>query len=143
MPVYSGYASIVAVLERLERDLLGAEVELLLDREAGGLERLRVDLAEDVLLGEVLRADGERLARVGRVLLDGLAAVGLRPTARRRRRAGAAGALVVVAARGDAPRREGEHGQQRQQGADGVLHGVSVLGGEGGEGAPARGPRSA
>ena len=47
-------------LQRLEGDLLGAEVELLLDLEAGGLERLGVDLAEDVLLGEVLRADRDR-----------------------------------------------------------------------------------
>jgi hypothetical protein len=40
------------------------------DREALGLERLGVELAEDELLGEVLRAEGDRgltLARAGRL----------------------------------------------------------------------------
>jgi hypothetical protein len=62
----------VAVLERLEGDHLGPEVELLLDVVARRLERLRVDLAQDELLGEVLRADGDLLAGVRGVALDGL-----------------------------------------------------------------------
>ena len=55
-------AADLTVLERLQGDLLGAEVEVGGDVVAGGLERLCVDLAEDELLGEVLRAD-RQLAR--------------------------------------------------------------------------------
>ena len=44
-------------LERLVRDQRAAEVDLALDLDAGRLERLRVELGDDELLGEVLRAD--------------------------------------------------------------------------------------
>ena len=54
-----GIAADLAVLERLQGDLLGAEVEVGRDVVAGGLERLGVDLAEDELLGEVLGPDRE------------------------------------------------------------------------------------
>ena len=70
VPVYSGYASISPSFERLQRDLLVAEVELLVDVEAGRLEALRVDLTEDLLLGEVLRADGDLRVGVRLVALD-------------------------------------------------------------------------
>ena len=67
-------------LERLVGDLLGAEVELLLDLEARGLQRLGVDVAEDELLGEVLRADGDGGLAVGTGdLLDQVAGVLARP----------------------------------------------------------------
>ena len=56
--------------EGLQRGLLVAEVELRLRRVARRGERLRVDLAEHLLLGEVLRADRERRAGVRGVLLD-------------------------------------------------------------------------
>ena len=65
-----GIAADLAVLERLQRDLLGAEVEIGRDVVAGGLERLGVDLAEDELLGEVLRADRQLDPVVVGVVLD-------------------------------------------------------------------------
>ena len=77
-----GIAADLAVLERLQRDELVAEVEVGGDVVARGLEGLGVDLAEDDLLGEVLRADRERDPVVVGVLLDrGRAGLG-----RRRRR---------------------------------------------------------
>jgi hypothetical protein len=65
---------------------------------SGCLERLRVDLTEDLLLGEVLRADRDVDRRVGVVLLDLACGLLLR-------RGGAAAiaavVIVVVAAAGD------------------------------------------
>jgi hypothetical protein len=49
-----------AVPQRLVDDLRAADVLLELDREALGLERLLVELAQEELLGEVLRADAQR-----------------------------------------------------------------------------------
>src|SRR6185369_3175089 len=51
--------------ERVVREI-AAELEAALDRETGTiLDRLRDDLAEDDLLGKVLRADRDRLRRAG------------------------------------------------------------------------------
>jgi hypothetical protein len=50
----------LAVLEGLVGYRRGAEVQLLLHVETLGLERLGVEFAQDVLLGEVLRAYGDR-----------------------------------------------------------------------------------
>src|SRR5581483_4080988 len=81
----------------LQRHLLRAEVELLLDLVAGRLQRLGVDLAEDELLGEVLGADRDlRLARVRGVALDRRAVAGRAATRRGGLRGGAAPAVVVV-----------------------------------------------
>jgi hypothetical protein len=74
-------------LERVVGDVLVAEVELGLHRVPGGLQALGVDLAEDLLLGEVLRADRQRGLRV-----VGLRLIAPPPAARpRRRRPAAAG----------------------------------------------------
>ena len=75
----------LAVLQRLEGDRLVAEVEVRADVVAGGLQPLGVDLAEDELLGEVLRADRDRDPVVVGVLLDQVRA-GVAAAARRRRR---------------------------------------------------------
>src|SRR5690606_16402865 len=94
--------------------------------EAGRLERLGVDLPEDVLLGEVLRPDRDRLALVGGIGLDQAAGDllgGLRAGALAVGRA--RGLLVVVAARGGGER-EGEDCEQRQDGAGRASHGASV-----------------
>src|SRR3954453_14700237 len=111
----------LARLEGLEGNLLRAEVQLLLDLEARRLQRLGVDLTEDVLLVEVLRPDGERLRGVGRVLFDGMPA----RRGRRRRRTAAARALVAAAAGG---KRDGEaqHREEREEDARGTTHVVSV-----------------
>jgi hypothetical protein len=47
----------LAALQGRHRDVGGAEVQLARDVQAGVLEALRVELAQDELLGEVLRAD--------------------------------------------------------------------------------------
>jgi hypothetical protein len=52
-------------------DLGAADVALELDPEALGLEGLRVELAEDELLGEVLRADAQRRRIVRRARRSG------------------------------------------------------------------------
>ena len=63
--MYSGIEVDLLFLERLVRDQRAAQIDLALDLDAGGLERLRVDLGDDELLGEVLRADAN-LAERGR-----------------------------------------------------------------------------
>ena len=85
-----------------------------------GREALRVDLAEDLLLGEVLRADRDGRRGVGLVLLDA------RPGRRRAgglglggRRLGGAGVLLVVAARGER-QHAGEERKKSEQGT--VFH---------------------
>src|SRR3954453_7875274 len=111
----------VAGLQRLVRDQLGAEVELLLDLEAGGLERLRVDLAQHELLREVLRADGDGRVLGAGDLLDLLA----RCLARALRAGGGGRRLLVAAARGD-HESEAQDGQQGQEGV-GSSHDVFML----------------
>ena len=74
----------LAGLERPEGDLLRPEVQALADLVAAGRERLRVDLAEDELLREVLRPDRQRRRGVRGVAVDRLG--GGRVLARGRRR---------------------------------------------------------
>ena len=82
--------------QRLVDDLRGADVRLERDLVALGAQRLRVELAEDVLLGEVLVAE-----RDGRLALAGLAA------------GGAGGGGLVVVRR--AARRECEREGHREK----------------------------
>ncbi len=99
-----GVAVDLAGLQGLQGDRLVAQVEVRADVVARGLQALRVDLAEDVLLGEVLRPDGDLHAGVVGIRLDQPApAVG--------------GRLVVVAAGDDADGQEcdGEQREQRSQ----------------------------
>ena len=63
-------AADLTLLERLVRDHLGAEVQVGADVVARRLQRLGVDVPEDVLLGEVLRTHGQRDVLVRRVRLD-------------------------------------------------------------------------
>src|SRR3954470_1280967 len=112
----------VARLQRLVGEQLGAEVELLLDLEAGRLERLGVDLAQHELLGEVLRADGDRGLGLGAGdLLDLLA----RSLLARAGVGGRRGLLIVAAARGN-DESEAQGGQQGQDGM-GTSHDVCML----------------
>src|SRR5262249_55501818 len=87
-----------------------AEIELALDRQPGGLDHLRQQLAEDTLLGEVLRADDHALA--GAAPPDGgekqQRGGGTRHRGGRRRRSSAprsASAPRASAAAGSAPAR--------------------------------------
>ena len=52
----------LAALDGAEVDLAGADAELVADVEAGGGQRLAVDLGQQLALGEVGRADGDRPA---------------------------------------------------------------------------------
>ena len=63
-PMYSGYMSSPPSRSAWLVISVRADRRLELDREALGLQRLLVELAEDVLLGEVLRPDADR-RRVG------------------------------------------------------------------------------
>jgi hypothetical protein len=56
VPVYSGLASTRLALDSAEGDLLGPAVQPLADLVGAGPERLRVDLAEEELLGRLSRA---------------------------------------------------------------------------------------
>jgi hypothetical protein len=47
------------------RDQRATEIDLALDLDSGRLERLRIELREDELLGEILGADLQRLRRSG------------------------------------------------------------------------------
>src|SRR5262249_10194752 len=91
-----------ACRERLVDDLRAADVALQRDLEAGATKGARVELAEDVLLGEVLRPDRDR-----RELL-------LR------------GAVGAAAAAADQPR--GERGHQDEAGAHHTLTSPSSVG---------------
>ena len=100
-------------LERLVRDQRAAEVDLALDLDARGFQRLRVELGQHELLGEVLGADlngcgwacagasGERRARRGR---DGAATardgVSIVDSPGRRRRGGEGDCCVIDGAAG-------------------------------------------
>jgi hypothetical protein len=90
--------------EGLVDDLGGADAALDVDRVALGAKSSGIELAEDVLLGEVLRADRDRR----------LALAGLGRRRLRRGRAAAAG-VAAAAAAGDEQRqgRESEQGRER------------------------------
>ena len=60
-PVYSGYQIDRVVLDRGHVGLATTDTELPSDVEAVGLQRLRVDLGDDLGLGEVRRPDRDRL----------------------------------------------------------------------------------
>ena len=108
----------LAALQRGQRDVLVAEVEVGRGVVAGGGQALGVDLAQHLLLGEVLRADLQRdLGVVGVVddagRLGGLRGGGGLP--------GAGRLLLVVAARRDAER---QRRQQRGQIGGELAHGA-------------------
>ena len=65
-PVYSGTRSTSPLSMAPKYDLAGADAELVADVEAGGRQRLAVDLGEQLALREVGRADDDRTGLAGR-----------------------------------------------------------------------------
>ena len=91
----------LAALDGAEVHLAGADAELVADVEAGRLERLAVDLGEQLALGEVGRADGDLAGLAGRDAAGARRGAGsgagaeLSGAAGRRRAAGAVESTVV------------------------------------------------